>query len=72
MKLITLAIRNIKRSFSKYAMYFFALSFSVFTVYSFLALMYNDQVMAKFTYSDRYRAMLISFGVVIFVFVAFS
>lgn len=71
MKLITLAIRNIKRSFSKYAMYFFALSFSVFTVYSFLALMYNDQVMAKFTYSDRYRAMLLSFGVVIFVFVAF-
>lgn len=71
MKLTALAVRNIKRSLPKYAMYFFALSFSVFTVYSFLALNFNEQVMAKLTYSDRYRALLTSFGVIIFVFVTF-
>lgn len=71
MKLITLAVRNIKRNFSKYAMYFFTLSFSVFTVYSFLALIQNEFVYQAFTYRERYRTMLIVFGVIIFVFVMF-
>lgn len=71
MNLAFLAVRNIKRSFSKYMMYFFTLSFSVFTVHSFLALVFNEQVMEKLTYSRRYQSMLVAFGVVIFVFVSF-
>ncbi|HXK98290.1 MAG TPA: hypothetical protein PK828_10580 [Limnochordia bacterium] len=69
MNLAFLAVRNIKRSFSKYMMYSFTLSFSVFTVHSFLALVFNEQVMEKLTYSRRYQSMLVAFGVVIFVFV---
>ena len=71
MKLTTLAFRNIKRNFSKYVMYFFTLTFSVFTVYSFLALLQNEVVNHAFIYRERYRSMLIGFGVVIFVFVTF-
>ncbi|AOY77926.1 FtsX-like permease family protein [Clostridium formicaceticum] len=71
MKLTTLALRNIRRNFSKYMMYFFSLSFSVFTAYSFLALMQNQQVMTAFTYDTRYKSMLSSFGVIIMVFVMF-
>lgn len=71
MKLTTLAIRNIKRNFSKYVMYFFTLSFSVFTVYSFRALIQNQYVNAAMTYNVRYRTMLAAFGVIIFVFVMF-
>lgn len=71
MNLASLAVRNIKRSFSKYMMYFFALSFSVFTVHSFLALVFNERVMDKLTYSRSYQMLLIAFGIVIFVFVSF-
>ncbi len=71
MKLTTLAIRNIKRNFQKYIMHFFSLSFSVFTAYSFLALMQNEYVITAFTYSTRYRAMLKGFGIIIMVFVIF-
>ncbi|AOT72074.1 ABC transporter permease [Geosporobacter ferrireducens] len=71
MKLTTLALRNIKQNFSKYIMYFFSLSFSVFTAYSFLALMQNEYVIMAFTYDARYRSMLMTFGVIIMVFVMF-
>ncbi len=71
MKLITLALRSIKRNFSKYAMYFFTLTFSVFTVYSFIALFQNEMVYEAFMYRERYRSMLQGFGIVIFVFVMF-
>lgn len=52
-------------------MYFFSLTFSVFTAYSFLALIQNQQVMTAFTYDIRYRSMLSTFGVIIMVFVMF-
>ena len=71
MKLTALALSNIKRSFKKYIMYFFSLSFSVFTAYSFLALMQNEYVLLAFTYDDRYKALLTSFAVIIMVFVMF-
>lgn len=71
MKLTTLAISNIKRNFKKYVMYFFSLSFSVFTAYTFFALMQNEYVLMAFTYDDRYKALLKSFGIIIMVFVMF-
>jgi len=71
MNLLTLAIRNIKLNFKKYMMYLFSLSFSVFTTYSFLALMQNEYVIMAFTHDFRYRAMLRVFGVIIMVFVMF-
>lgn len=71
MKLTTLALANIKRNFKKYAMYFFSLSFSVFTTYTFFALMQNKYVLMAFTYDDRYRYLLLSFGIIIMVFVLF-
>ncbi len=71
MKLSTLAWRNINKNFDKYKMYFFSLSFSVFTTYSFLALMHNKYVQMAFTYDDRYQSLLTGFGIVIMVFVMF-
>ena len=71
MRLTTLAFRNIKRNFKRYVMYFFSLSFSVFTAYSFLALLENEYVSNAFVYDDRYRALLLVFGIIIMVFVMF-
>ena len=71
MKLTTLALRNIKQNFKRYIMYFFSLGFSVFTAYSFLALMQNQYVIMAFTYDARYRSMLTGFGIIIMVFVMF-
>lgn len=71
MRLTTLAIRNIKRNFPKYVIYVLSLSFSVFTAYSFLALIYNDHVRTAFTYDDRYQSLLYGFGTIIIIFVVF-
>lgn len=71
MKLTTLAISNIKRNFKKYVMYFISLSFSVFTSYTFFALMQNEYVLLAFTYDERYKALLKGFGIIIMVFVTF-
>ncbi|WP_062048942.1 ABC transporter permease [Bacillus sp. JCM 19034] len=71
MNLFTLALRNIKRHFHKYVMYVFSLSFSVFTAYSFLALLFNEQIKHAFTHDNRYQSFLISFGVIIIVFIFF-
>lgn len=71
MSLTTLAFRSIKRNYTKYGMYFFALVFSVFTVYSFLVLLLNDDVLNAFMFSKHYESLLMSFGMIIFVFVVF-
>jgi len=71
MKLFTLALRNIKLNLKKYIMYFFSMSFSVFTTYTFLALMENKYVEMAFKYDLRYKYLLTSFGVIILVFVLF-
>lgn len=71
MNLFTLAFRNIKLNRKKYIMYLFSMGFSVFTVYTFLALMQNKYVMMSFQYDTRYRALLTSFGIIILIFVLF-
>ncbi|MBR0600395.1 FtsX-like permease family protein [Sinanaerobacter chloroacetimidivorans] len=71
MNLFTLALRNIRLNHKKYIMYFFSMSFSVFTAYTFLALMQNEYVKMAFQYDTRYQALLSSFGVIILVFVLF-
>ncbi len=71
MKLFTLAMRNIKLNLKKYIMYFFSMSFSVFTTYTFLSLMENEYVAMAFKYDLRYKYLLTSFGIIILVFVLF-
>ncbi len=71
MKLKQMAFSNIKHNFRKYAMYFLSLCFSVFTVYAFLGLMFNDNVNQAFIHKERYQALLLAFGVIIAVFVFF-
>ena len=71
MNLLTLALRNIRLNRKKYIMYVFSMGFSVFTVYTFLALMQNDYVKMAFQYDNRYTVILTSFGVIILVFVLF-
>ncbi len=71
MKLITLALRNIKLNLKKYIMYFFSMSFSVFTTYTFLSLMDNEYVKMAFEFDVRYKVLLTSFGIIILVFVLF-
>lgn len=73
MKLPVLALRNIKLNFRSYIMYIFSLVFSVFTCFTFLSLIYNDQVMEAFSniQAYQYRSLLLSSGLMIAVFVAF-
>lgn len=71
MNLFTLAFRNIRLNRKKYAMYVFSMGFSVFTVYTFLALIQNEYVKLAFRNDQRYQALLTGFGVVIMVFVLF-
>lgn len=71
MKLITLALRNIKLNLKKYVMYFFSMCFSVFTTFTFLSLMENEYVTMAFKYDVRYKTLLMSFGIIILVFVLF-
>lgn len=71
MSLFSLAFRNIKMNFKKYIMFFFSLNFSVFTAYTFFALMDNEQVLNAFTHDPRYRSLLLTFGIIIMVFVMF-
>ncbi|MCT4594089.1 MAG: FtsX-like permease family protein [Anaeromicrobium sp.] len=71
MKFKTIALNNIKKDFKKYIMYFLSLTFSVFTAYTFLALMENKSVLMAFTYDDRYKALLKSFGIIMLVFIVF-
>lgn len=71
MNLLTLAFRNIRLNRKKYAMYVFSMGFSVFTVYTFLALIQNEYVKLAFQSDQRYQSLLSSFGVIIMVFVLF-
>lgn len=71
MKLITLALRNIKQNRKKFTMYFFSMSFSVFTTYTFLSLLENEYVQMAFKYDARYKSLLTGFGIIILVFVLF-
>ncbi len=71
MNLFPLAFRNIRLNRKKYVMYLFSMGFSVFTVYTFLALMQNAHVKLAFQYDTRYQMLLLSFGVIILVFVLF-
>lgn len=71
MNLFSLAVRNIRLNGKKYVMYLFSMGFSVFTVYTFLALMRNELVMNAFRYDTRYQSLLSSFAVIILVFVLF-
>jgi putative ABC transport system permease protein len=71
MSLRTLALANLKHSKKNYAMYFAAMSFCVFTTYSFLALLFNQTVFLAMANSWDYSVMLISFGIIILVFVLF-
>lgn len=71
MRLSTLALNNIKRNFKKYVMYFFSLGFSVFTAYTFIALMENETISSAYGASANYQSMLHSFGVIIMIFVLF-
>lgn len=71
MNLFILALRNIKQNRKKYIMYFFSMSFSVFTTYTFLSLMQNEYVKMAFKYDARYKSLLTGFGIIILVFVLF-
>jgi putative ABC transport system permease protein len=71
MNLFSLAFRNIRLNRKKYVMYLFSMGFSIFTVYTFLALMQNEYVMLAFQYDKRYQMLLLSFGIIILVFVLF-
>lgn len=71
MNLFALAFRNIRLNRKKYVMYVFSMGFSVFTVYTFLALMQNEYVKLAFQNDPRYQSLLTSFGVIIMVFVLF-
>ncbi len=66
MRLTSLALSNIKHNIKSYAVYFFAMCFSVFTTYSFLALIFGEH------YNNEYYSIMFSvFGLVILAFILF-
>lgn len=71
MKLSQMALSNIKHNIKNYAMYFFAMCFSVFTTYSFLALALSNNVNNKIMESASYSMTFKAFSILILVFVLF-
>ena len=71
MKLITLAINGIRHNLRNYTMYFIAMSFCVFTTYTFIALTMSESIEAKLNTSLNYQNTFIGFGIVIMFFVFF-
>ena len=71
MKLTSIAFANIRHSLKKYAMFFFAMCFCVFTTYSFISLSFSENVLGKIQSSSSYQSIFIGFGIVILVFILF-
>ncbi|UOE94676.1 ABC transporter permease [Alkalihalobacillus sp. LMS39] len=71
MNLQHLAWRNMKQNRVKYGMYFFALTFCIFTSYTFFALLFNDAVVEAFLRNERFAVLLGSTSIIIIVFVLF-
>jgi len=71
MKLSQMALSNIKHNLKNYAMYFFAMCFSVFTTYSFLSLARSKDVSSKIGDSPNYASLFVAFSILILVFVLF-
>lgn len=71
MSLTKLAISNMKHNAKKYAMYFFAMCFCIFTTYSFLVLMNSESVLNKVTDSVYYQTLFTGFGIAILIFTLF-
>lgn len=71
MKLTSMAISNIKHNIKNYAVYFFAMCFSVFTTYSFLSLLESKGVQSKMWVDNRYTSLFAVFAVIILIFVLF-
>ena len=66
MSLFKLARNNIKHNLKSYIVYFFAMCFSVFTTYSFLALIFSDNYA-----SQSFAVMFSVFGIIILAFIFF-
>ena len=66
-----LAFSNIRRNLKKYAVYFFAMWFCIFTTYTFLALALSESVSSKIGGSSNYQTMFIGFGIAILIFTLF-
>ena len=71
MNISTLALNNIKANLNRYIMYFFAMVFSVFTIFTFLSLAENPSVVEKVFSDVRYARTITGFTIVILVFVFF-
>lgn len=71
MSLTKLAISNMKHNAKKYAMYFFAMCFCIFTTYSFLVLMNSESVLNKVVDSAYYQTLFVGFGIAILIFTLF-
>ncbi len=66
-----LAFSNIRRNLKKYAVYFFAMWFCIFTTYTFLALALSESVSSKIGSSSNYQTMFIGFGIAMLIFTLF-
>ena len=71
MNIRKLAFSNIRRSLKKYAVYFFAMWFCIFTTYTFLALALSESVGEKLRDSANYQSVFIGFSIAILIFTLF-
>ncbi|MBX4260943.1 ABC transporter permease [Clostridium estertheticum] len=69
MTLISMAANNIKKNFKNYWTFFLSSSFSVFVLYLFMSIVYNEDVKAKL---GNMKSIMIVFIIAAFMIAAFS
>ena len=70
MTLSDLAIRNVKRNFSNYFLYFFSMIFSIVIYYTFKAIEFNSQIAKAAETSGKISSAFTASSVLLIVFVA--
>ncbi|APC40111.1 FtsX-like permease family protein [Clostridium estertheticum] len=69
MTLISMAVNNIKKNFKNYWTFFLSSSFSVFVLYLFMSIVYNEDVKAKL---GNMKSIMIVFIIAAYMIAAFS
>lgn len=71
MMLFKMAFRNIKKRFRDYSAFFLSSAFSIFVLYLFLSVSYNNKVISQIDDSETIKIIFITSAVLIALFVAF-
>lgn len=71
MSLFHLSLRNLKRSFRLYSIYFISMLIGVIIQFTFTGLMFNNDVLAAIAYKENFKLGVIITSAVVFMFIVF-